>query len=61
LPEILHRVGIISSLDKVYAALSEATILAGLLLPRSTAQWVSVDQNNRLARPMVFVLKLYIA
>ena len=32
-----------------------------LLLPGSTAQWVSVDQHNRLARPMVFVVKLDVA
>ena len=29
-----------------------------LLLPRRTTQWVSVNEDNRLARAMVFVVKL---
>jgi hypothetical protein len=32
-----------------------------LFLPRSTAQWVSVDQDNGLPRAMVFVVKLDVA
>ncbi len=32
-----------------------------LLLPRSTVQWVSVDENDRLARAMVFVVKVDVA
>ena len=32
-----------------------------LLLPGSTAQRVSVDQDNRFARAMVFVVKLHVA
>jgi hypothetical protein len=55
------------------AGLAEASAVVGndpvtcfqengdLLLPRSTAQWVSVDQNNRLARAMVFIVKLNVA
>lgn len=29
-----------------------------LFLPRSTAQWVSVDQDNALPRAVIFVVKL---
>ena len=55
------------------AGLAEASAVVGndsvtrikengnLLLPRRTAQWVSVDQNNWLARAMVFVVKLDVA
>ena len=55
------------------AGLAEASAVVGddpvtriqedgyLLLPRSTAQRVSVDQNNRFARAMVFVVKLDVA
>ena len=55
------------------AGLAEASAVVGndpvtrfqengyLPLPGSNAQWVSVDQNNRLARAMVFVVKLYVA
>jgi len=32
-----------------------------LFLPRSTAQWVSVDQDNGLPRAVVFVVKLDVA
>ena len=55
------------------AGLAEASAVVGndpvtriqedgnLLLPGSTAQGVSVDQNNRLARAMVFVIELDVA
>jgi hypothetical protein len=32
-----------------------------LLFPRSTTQWVSVDQDNGLPRAVVFVVKLDVA
>ena len=55
------------------ARLSEASAVVGndsvtgvqedgdLLLPGSTTQWVSVDENNRLARAVVFIVKLDVA